>query len=141
MMWKGIIKAGSPKVDLPLLYMLEGCLFPDAKILKDITKYIFHIKSTTHNLSQMRQTLAQVLRNEVTRKIHQQTVLYTMIGFEGTHLGFVVADVGYNHIVLRNLRKGSRFYQEGFQFVQSHAVLGGKEEFRSIHFFERTSHF
>ena len=52
--WVDTKKAGLLLVNLPLLYMFVGCLFPDAKMFKNISKHIFHIKSTTHNLSQMR---------------------------------------------------------------------------------------
>lgn len=33
----------------------------DAKMFKNISKHIFHIKCTSHNLGKMRKTLAQVL--------------------------------------------------------------------------------
>ena len=80
--------------------MCYDTLFADAKVFKDITKHIFHIESTSHNFSQMRQALAEILRNEVTREVHQQAVLYAMDGFECTYQGFVMADVGYDDIVL-----------------------------------------
>ena len=85
----------------------------------------------------MMDALAEILGDEITREVHLQATLYAMDGGEGAGEGFVMADVGYDDIVLRYFGKSCGVNKKGFQLFQTCAVLSGNEEFGCVHIGKR----
>ena len=76
--------------------------------------------------------LAEVLGDEVTGELHLQAVLHAVDGVEGVGEGFVVAGVGDDDVVLRDVGQGGGFYEVALESVKAEVLLGGDEELGGI---------
>ena len=82
--------------------MRYSTLFADAEVLEDVLEHGVG-GYLAYDVGQVVDALAEVLRDEVAREVHGESVLHAVDGVEGVGEGFVVAGVGDDDVALRDV--------------------------------------
>ena len=86
-------------------------LLSDAELAENIAQY-FVGGDLTSDLTEVKHTFTDILRDEIVGDTGLQALLYTTDGFESLVQGFIMTQVGHDHIFFADGRDGSRLHQQ-----------------------------